>query len=81
MKNIGTYEVKTHLSQLLDQVACGETFQITRRGTPVARLMPIEDRDQVQTQEAVLSLKRFRRTMPRVSVDQIIADKHEGHRF
>ena len=41
MKRVGAFEAKTHLSGLLDQVARGETFEITRRGYPVARLGPI----------------------------------------
>ncbi len=40
MKTVGTYEARTHFSQLLDQVAAGETITITRRGVPVAQLVP-----------------------------------------
>jgi prevent-host-death family protein len=39
--SIGAFDAKTHLSQLLDRVAQGETIEITRRGQPVARLVPI----------------------------------------
>lgn len=38
--SIGTFEAKTHLSELLERVAAGESFVITRRGQPVARLVP-----------------------------------------
>ena len=40
MKEIGTFEAKTHLSALLDEVARGVEFVITRRGVAVARLVP-----------------------------------------
>jgi prevent-host-death family protein len=40
MKTIGSYEAKTHLSQLLDEVSRGETVEITKHGRPVARLVP-----------------------------------------
>lgn len=40
MKTIGSYEAKTHLSRLLDEVAGGETVEITKHGRPVARLVP-----------------------------------------
>lgn len=40
MEYIGTYHAKTHLSTLLDRVAHGETFLITRQGKPAARLLP-----------------------------------------
>jgi prevent-host-death family protein len=39
---IGLFEAKTHLSKLLDQVAHGSNFIITRRGTPIAELRPIQ---------------------------------------
>jgi prevent-host-death family protein len=47
MKTVGTFEAKTHLNKLLDRVSKGETIQITRRGVPVAKLVPAnEDRKQ-----------------------------------
>lgn len=43
MRAVGAYEAKTHLPRLLDEVAAGETIVITKRGVPVARLVPPED--------------------------------------
>lgn len=37
---IGAFEAKTHLSQLLNRVEAGETLTITRHGKRVARLVP-----------------------------------------
>ncbi len=37
---VGAFEAKTHLSALLDRVARGETFVITKRGKAVAELKP-----------------------------------------
>lgn len=45
MTNIGAFEAKTHLSRLLEQVAAGEKFVITRHGKPVAQLVPIDNDD------------------------------------
>jgi prevent-host-death family protein len=42
--SVNIYEVKTHLSQLLDRVTAGEETVLTRAGRPVARLVPIERR-------------------------------------
>ncbi len=39
MITVGAFEAKTHLSQLLDQVAQGEEITITRHGEPVAKLV------------------------------------------
>jgi len=40
MKTVGAFEAKTHLGQLLDEVARGEVITITRHGVPVAELRP-----------------------------------------
>jgi len=40
MKEIGAFEAKNKLSQLLDQVERGEEVVITRHGKAVARLIP-----------------------------------------
>jgi prevent-host-death family protein len=42
MTSIGTFEAKTHLTQLLGRVAKGEKILITNRGRPVAMLVPPE---------------------------------------
>lgn len=41
MKEVPVYEAKTRLSELLTSVELGEQVTITRRGTAVARLVPI----------------------------------------
>ena len=40
MKEIGAFEAKTKLGQVLDWVEAGEEVIITRRGKAVARLIP-----------------------------------------
>ncbi|WP_040157828.1 type II toxin-antitoxin system Phd/YefM family antitoxin [Mobilicoccus massiliensis] len=47
MRCIGADDAQTHLSRLLDDVAAGASFTITRRGRPVARLVGVrgEHRD------------------------------------
>ena len=37
---VSAFDAKTHLSQLLQQAEQGKTITITRRGKPVARLLP-----------------------------------------
>jgi prevent-host-death family protein len=39
---VGAYEAKSHFSALLERVAGGEEITITRHGTPVARLVPVQ---------------------------------------
>ncbi len=43
MPDIGAYEAKTHLPALLERVARGERFTITRHGRAVARLVPVDE--------------------------------------
>ena len=41
IEEIGAFEAKSRLSELLEQVRQGRTFRITRRGKPIAELRPI----------------------------------------
>ena len=42
MREIGAFEAKNKLGTLLDWVSGGDEVLITRRGKPVARLVPAE---------------------------------------
>lgn len=41
IKEVGTFEAKTHLSELLDEVEKGGKVYITRHGKRVAELSPV----------------------------------------
>ena len=43
-KEIGSFEAKTRLSELLERVGRGEVYVITKRGRPVAELRPLPGR-------------------------------------
>ena len=58
--DIGAYEAKTHLPALLERVARGERFTITKHRRPVAHLVPIEHTRLDRRREAIERLKRFR---------------------
>jgi len=40
IEEIGAFEAKTRLSELLDRVSRGHVYRITKRGRPVAELRP-----------------------------------------
>jgi prevent-host-death family protein len=42
-EDIGAFEAKTRLSELLEKVARGHVYRITKRGRPVAELRPVSD--------------------------------------
>jgi prevent-host-death family protein len=41
MEHIGVRELRQHLSRYLDRFVKGETLEVTDRGRPVARLVPL----------------------------------------
>jgi len=45
-KSIGSFQAKTHLSSLIDDVQKGHTYIITKRGRPVAKLVPYDDKEE-----------------------------------
>ena len=61
MPEVGAYEAKTHLSELLERVSKGERIVITRHGTPVAVLAPISDRELRPALEVIADLRDFRK--------------------
>lgn len=60
MRRIGSYEAKTHLPRLLDEVARGETITITKHGVPVAVLAPPVESGMAGVHEAAAGLRAFR---------------------
>jgi prevent-host-death family protein len=60
MQEVGSFEAKTHLSQLLDRVQHGEWITITRRGKPVARLVPVDAHDRQGVCDAISAIKQLR---------------------
>ena len=42
MERVGVRELRQNLSVYLRRVGAGETLEVTERGRPVARLMPLE---------------------------------------
>lgn len=45
MERIGIRELKQHASAVLRRVAAGEEVEVTDRGRPVARIVPLPDGD------------------------------------
>jgi prevent-host-death family protein len=42
MKSISLAEAKAHLSELVERAAAGDAVCITRRGKPVAQIVPLD---------------------------------------
>ena len=80
MIEIGSYDAKTRLSELLEKVREGETFTITRHGRPVAELRPVGRRAAAEREALVERMKRFQagHSLDGASVRELI---EEGRRF
>jgi prevent-host-death family protein len=61
MRYVGSYEAKTHLPRLLDEVAAGASITITKRGVPVAVLVPAAGRDSDAVRDLAAGLRAFRK--------------------
>ncbi len=83
MREVQATEVRTRLAELLRTVERGETIAITRHGKAVAHLVPAEEQERAQRQEAVARFRERRRLWRRIdmSTAEILAARHDGHRF
>ena len=81
MREIQASEAKIHLPQLLDDIERGETIVIIRHGRAIARLVPEDDMRRQGRGEAVERLKALRATMPQVRLEELLAMRHEGHKY
>jgi prevent-host-death family protein len=61
MDTVGAFDAKTNFSALLERVERGEQIVITRRGKPVARLMPIATARKSKVSDAMAKLRKLRK--------------------
>lgn len=59
MEQVGAFEAKTHLSELLNWVFKGEKFIITKHGVPIAILSPYNEKNKYVSDETIERLKKF----------------------
>lgn len=83
MAEVDSFEAKTHLPQLLDRVAKGEEIVITKRGVPVAKLVPVSTETLAERRRHVIdAVRRWRERpgAPRASLEEIREWIREGRR-
>lgn len=81
MSTVTAYEAKTHLPRLLREVERGGRIVITRHGKPVAELVPVgtgarEDFERLNARRLAL-----RARLPGIPLEELVAARHEGHRY
>jgi prevent-host-death family protein len=75
---IGSYEAKTKLPELLRGVQAGNRYTITLRGEPVADLVPAEGSKHADAAAAVEAMHQFMRSAPPVKGVDLKALIEEG---
>lgn len=81
MVEVGTYEAKARLSELLDKVEAGETVVITRHGRAVARLVAEPELREARVRATIDRMLEERRSRPAMSSDEVLTMRDEGRRF
>jgi prevent-host-death family protein len=83
MTSISFYEARTHLSELLDQVAKGKQVLITRRGKPAALLGPPPQEAERDVRQVVKEMLAFRDREGPTLGGQVTSKEliEEGRRF
>ncbi len=81
MREVQASEAKVHLAGLLDAVEGGETIVITRHGRPIARIVPEPSRRREEIDAAIASIHALHRHTGRISLDELLSARHEGHKY
>ena len=77
---IGAYEAKTRLPELLRQVQGGKRFTITNRGVPVAELGPPTTRPGIDAKTAINAFVAYKKANPvrrKVNIKALIQEGRE----
>jgi prevent-host-death family protein len=83
MGTVGSFEAKTHFAELLTRAEKGEEITITRRGKPVARLVPTErGHDVAAARDAAARIRALARSLKLgpFNWDEWKRDRDEGRR-
>ncbi len=76
MREIGAFEAKSRLGQILDWVEAGEDVVITRRGKPVARLVQPARVEADRGRDAARRIRDMRRgvTLGGLAIKELISE-------
>jgi len=60
-QQIGAFEAKTHFSRIIEEVEHGADYVITKRGKPVAKIIPFKQEKGMTREEALEGFKELRK--------------------
>ena len=78
LKEIGSYEAKTKLPEILRRVESGEAFTITNRGKPIADVIPSRYSDCLKTAAAIENILKAKKH--KVSNERLDELKTDGRK-
>jgi len=81
IREIQASDAKARLLQILNEVERGETVIITRRGRPIARLVPEGQRRQKEIDDAIESLRALGLRTGKITTRELLAARHAGHKY
>jgi prevent-host-death family protein len=76
---VGSFEAKAKLSEILRRVEQGERFTITKRGRAVAEIVPVQSSSESSRAEAIDAMLRFPRIQG-ISGDTVLAWIRQGRK-
>lgn len=79
-KSIGSFDAKTHLARILDEVQNGTEYIITKRGKPVAKLVQYRtDNEPIKLSDIMLQFDDIRNSRKgKVNIKEYI---REGRKY
>ena len=61
LEEVGSYDAKTKLPEILRRVEAGESFTITNRGKPIADLVPSRATSKLRCKTAIANIKKAKK--------------------
>lgn len=81
MKNVGLFEAKQKLSELVERASTGERIGITRRGRLAALLVPAPNDTDIDLKEVFASIEQIRKSAKPLPKGMTVKDLiEEGRR-
>ena len=77
-EEIGSYEAKTKLPEILRRVEAGESFTITNRGKPVAELIPTRAGGDRQIETVIANILKAKKHV--ITAEELSELKNQGRK-
>ncbi|MBE9525781.1 MAG: type II toxin-antitoxin system prevent-host-death family antitoxin [Proteobacteria bacterium] len=61
LEEVGSYDAKTKLPEILRRVESGESFTITNRGKPIADLIPSRSNNRLKAEAAISNILKAKK--------------------